>query len=493
MNGIRKDLTGIKYENSMLTFVEPKDNYKWLCRCDCGKTIITNSSSVKRGSTKSCGCLSPKLYPNTGEILGRYWSSTIRGAKKRNIPFLIDTNEAWKIYLDQDRKCNLTNLPIYFSKNAKKLSLGNASLDRVDNNEGYIVGNIQWLDKNVNLIKQNFSQQYFIDTAIKITKFNNQFSREDYEIKTKDFNFYIENLKHSARRRNIDFNLNVNDSIVLFEKQRGQCNLSGQNIDILSKRSTASIDRIDSNGPYIIDNLQWIHKDINRMKLNYDQEYFTYICNLIYKKYNNTIAIVSGYFQVLHSGHIDYIEAASNLGPVYAIVNNDNQVDIKGSYHFLDQNERLSLVSAIRGVEYSCLSIDTDGSVVQTLKKIRTEFPHHDLVFINSGDRQEGSGNINEVEFCKKNNIKILYDAGGKKINSSSWILKNFLDKYRFDDFSKKSISISSLGGCRSNFLCDKCGTNYVCDSSGKAGTKEGNLEYIWGPCACGFKCPKCN
>ena len=47
-------------------------------------------------------------------------------------------------------------------------------------------------------------------------------------------------------------------------------------------------------------------------------------------------------------------------------------------------------------------------------------------------------------------------------------------------------------GGCISSYTCDKCGKIYICDSSGKAGTIDGNITYIWGPCCCGYNCPDC-
>lgn len=49
---------------------------------------------------------------------------------------------------------------------------------------------------------------------------------------------------------------------------------------------------------------------------------------------------------------------------------------------------------------------------------------------------------------------------------------------------------MDNIQGCISSKECPECGTKFVCDSSGKAGTQEGNVYYIWGPCCCGF--PEC-
>ena len=80
------------------------------------------------------------------------------------------------------------------------------------------------------------------------------------------------------------------------------------------------------------------------------------------------IVIVSGYFNPIHSGHIDYLQSAKKHGDLlFVIVNNDNQVKVKGSVPFMDEEERVSIVQNIKGVNSAIVSIDTDGSVCKTL------------------------------------------------------------------------------------------------------------------------------
>lgn len=210
--------------------------------------------------------------------------------------------------------------------------------------------------------------------------------------------------------------------------------------------------------------------------------------------FRRTISICSGYFNPLGQHHIDYLEEASKFGKLIVIVNNDKQVALKGSYEFQDEQERLRIVRSLKCVDQAFLSIDKDGSVVKTLEMIYFLHPWHGLVFTNGGDRKEGGCNSAEEEFCKLHDIELAYNVGGSKAGSSSWTLKKFIERYTSKPFSiTMNQSLSIEHGCRSNFLCQKCGINYVCDSSGKAGTKEGNIEYILGPCSCSFKCPKCN
>lgn len=52
----------------------------------------------------------------------------------------------------------------------------------------------------------------------------------------------------------------------------------------LGEYNTASLDRIDSSKPYIIDNIQWVHKDINFMKRTYSHDYFIKLCKLVANK-----------------------------------------------------------------------------------------------------------------------------------------------------------------------------------------------------------------
>jgi len=109
--------------------------------------------------------------------------------------------------------------------------------------------------------------------------------KENLNFKGYDFisgrHFYI--LKRHARERNIEFNITIEYINDLLIKQNHQCKLSKVPIIIGSRtiETTASLDRIDSSKGYIIDNVQWVHKDVNYMKQGYSLEYFIEMCNLI--------------------------------------------------------------------------------------------------------------------------------------------------------------------------------------------------------------------
>jgi rfaE bifunctional protein nucleotidyltransferase chain/domain len=129
-----------------------------------------------------------------------------------------------------------------------------------------------------------------------------------------------------------------------------------------------------------------------------------------------TIVVASGYFNPLHEGHVEYLNQASKLGDILiVIVNNDEQVKLKGSKAFMTEVQRLKIVRNLRCVDMAVLSIDNDKTVCRTLAMLR---PH---IFAKGGDTNVN--NIPEREICKKLDIKIVDGLGGK-INSSSWILK---------------------------------------------------------------------
>jgi cytidyltransferase-like protein len=133
--------------------------------------------------------------------------------------------------------------------------------------------------------------------------------------------------------------------------------------------------------------------------------------------------IVSGYFNPLHKGHIEYFNNAKAMGDkLIVIVNSDHQRALKGSKEFQKEDERVFIVSNIKSVDEVFLSIDKDRTVCATLQFIHQQL-HQDyqLAFANGGDQNNNS--IPEAPICEALGIKLL-DGLGDKIQSSSWLLK---------------------------------------------------------------------
>ena len=139
------------------------------------------------------------------------------------------------------------------------------------------------------------------------------------------------------------------------------------------------------------------------------------------------VVVVSGYFNPVHVGHVDYLEGARKLGDrLIVIVNNDLQVSIKGSKPFMPLEERLVLVEALGCVTRAVPSIDDDDSVVKTIKslwdKYSCDYFFDSMVFANGGDRK--SDNIPEYDICEQLGIKLAFNIGGGKTQSSSSLLQ---------------------------------------------------------------------
>ena len=133
--------------------------------------------------------------------------------------------------------------------------------------------------------------------------------------------------------------------------------------------------------------------------------------------------IVSGYFNPLHKGHLEFFEKAKGAGDeLWVIVNNDLQRALKGSKAFMEEKERSTIVEAIRYVDKALISIDKDKTQCATLTYLANTFKkEYDLYFANGGDQNNES--IPEVPICEIYGIGLI-DGLGDKIQSSSWLLK---------------------------------------------------------------------
>ena len=162
----RKDITNLRV--GMLLVLEPcgiNKYLKWKCRCDCGKIKDIHAKHLISGIINSCGCIRNRPAKNRkgyGDISGSFFREIQRSAQKRNISFNITPQQIWELFVKQDAICALSGLKITLIPNKKKKDKQTASLDRIDSSKGYDIDNVQWVHKDINLIKRQYKQEYFL-------------------------------------------------------------------------------------------------------------------------------------------------------------------------------------------------------------------------------------------------------------------------------------------------------------------------------------------
>jgi cytidyltransferase-like protein len=162
------------------------------------------------------------------------------------------------------------------------------------------------------------------------------------------------------------------------------------------------------------------------------------------------IIIVSGGFDPIHSGHIEYFKSAKGYGDKLIVaLNSDEWLEKKKGKFFMPFSERYSIVSSIKYVD-EVIGFDDDhmGSSINALKIVKKKYPDDEIYFANGGDRNEE--NIPEM---RVDGINFLFSVGGDdKKNSSSWILNKW--KYYFEErnwgsffnlFQTKNIKVKEL------------------------------------------------
>ena len=180
-----EDLTGKKF--NLLTAVQPLYKYRrawvWECKCDCGNTTKVVISKLKNGTTKSCGCFKKKNlnhnfgkghnnWQGHGDLSKSFYSRIKQSAELRGYEFDLSMKYLDDLFQDQKGICAYTGEKIELPKNVRQLRGENnediASLDRIDNDKGYVEGNVHWVCKRVNYMKHTMQEDYFLSWVKKI-------------------------------------------------------------------------------------------------------------------------------------------------------------------------------------------------------------------------------------------------------------------------------------------------------------------------------------
>jgi hypothetical protein len=151
----------------------------WLCECVCGKQQTVPAKYLLRaqigaiGGSSCCRSCADKKHRIiiTNSVPEYYWRHVKRNADKRNIAIEISANESYELLKSQNFKCALSGLPIRISEYAQEHDDGGttASLDRINSSQAYTKSNVQWVHKDINMMKHVFSTDYFISLCKLVT------------------------------------------------------------------------------------------------------------------------------------------------------------------------------------------------------------------------------------------------------------------------------------------------------------------------------------
>jgi len=131
-----------------------------------------------------------------------------------------------------------------------------------------------------------------------------------------------------------------------------------------------------------------------------------------------TIAI-SGGMDPIHIGHVKMIQAAAELGELTVILNSDAWLKRKKGYVFMPYEERKYLLESVKGVSAVSAVDDADGTVCEALQRLQPD------MFGNGGDRT--SDNTPEKEVCLDIGIRMIWNLGGQKVQSSSELVRTYV------------------------------------------------------------------
>lgn len=175
----------IGYKCGYLTVIDKGHSTRgalyWKCKCKCGKIKYYTRQTIMKGTLRSCGCFKAtcrgihhKNWRGCGKVSSALFSKIRTLAKRRHLNFDLTIDYLWQLFEQQNGKCPLSGGGLTLPMTAYEIGhgKGSASLDRIDSSLGYIRGNVQWLLKDINMMKQQFPQSHFIEMCHLVSKTN---------------------------------------------------------------------------------------------------------------------------------------------------------------------------------------------------------------------------------------------------------------------------------------------------------------------------------
>lgn len=171
------DIRNKKFGNWTVIRIDTKHKSKnthWICICKCGKTGSIDGSHLRNGNSKSCRKCSE--HKHKSKLNSKLYHQIKRNAEKRNIKFNLTKEFLYNLlYKTQECKCAITGVDIKISNTIsghRSNKETTASLDRIDSSKGYTKGNVQWVHKKINIMKNNMKIEELIGWCKLIIKGN---------------------------------------------------------------------------------------------------------------------------------------------------------------------------------------------------------------------------------------------------------------------------------------------------------------------------------
>jgi len=276
---IGRELVSISEDRATVTLI-----------CVCGKKysikFSTLLSYVSSKRTFSCGCIQQKYFNSikneriVGEVSKRFFNQYKAQAKRRSLSFNITAEDIWNLYIKQNKRCVLTGNVLVFSERTQTLSDTSVSIDRIKTNIGYEKNNIRIIDKKVNLIKWEYSDEEFLKLCKTILgKISNKKITKE---KPTNWLSVVCHIRSSAKKRKIHYEIDEQFIFDLLNKQGWCCAISGKRLNTGSGSNcvgkNCSLDRIDNKIGYVKNNVWWIDSHINKIKRTLTVEELKNIC-----------------------------------------------------------------------------------------------------------------------------------------------------------------------------------------------------------------------
>jgi hypothetical protein len=174
-------------DNNIIPDVKSKES-QVKCKCDCGYEKLVYCLTLIKGQSTACfNCghgnkgESNAKWKGYKEVPGSFINRITSRSKKSNREVEINAKDVYELWTKQNKKCALSGLSINFTNVNKGTPdkpwskydlICTASLDRIDSNKGYTKDNVQLVHKDVNMIKKEYDQNYFLKLCQLITENN---------------------------------------------------------------------------------------------------------------------------------------------------------------------------------------------------------------------------------------------------------------------------------------------------------------------------------